>query len=69
MAGADPAAKSIPPSAQGAVDAGPVADGVEVRAGFEFDVPVRFDTDRIEASMAGFAAGEIPSVPVVEVRV
>ncbi len=38
-------------------------------AGFEFDVPVRFDTDRIEASSGGFAAGEIPSVPVVEVRV
>ena len=38
-------------------------------AGFEFDVPVRFDTDRISASLAGFAAGEIPSIPVVEVRV
>lgn len=43
--------------------------GVAVTAGFEFDVPVRFDTDRIEASAAGFQAGEIPSVPVVEVRV
>jgi uncharacterized protein (TIGR02217 family) len=40
-----------------------------VTAGFEFDVPVRFDTDRISASLAGFAAGEIPSIPVVEVRV
>jgi len=38
-------------------------------AGFEFDVPVRFDTDRIEASSGAFAAGEIPSIPVVEVRV
>jgi membrane-bound lytic murein transglycosylase D len=37
--------------------------------GFEFDVPVRFDADRINSSLAGFAAGEIPSVPVVEVRV
>lgn len=43
--------------------------GALVSAGFEFDVPVRFDTDRIAASLAGFAAGEIPSVPVVEVRV
>ena len=43
--------------------------GVAVTAGCEFDVPVRFDTDRIEASAAGFQAGEIPSVPVVEVRV
>jgi uncharacterized protein (TIGR02217 family) len=45
------------------------ATGVVVTAGFEFDVPVRFDTDRISASLAGFAAGEIPSIPVVEVRV
>jgi uncharacterized protein (TIGR02217 family) len=44
-------------------------DGDAVTAGFEFDVPVRFDTDRIAASYAGFAAGEIPSIPVVEVRV
>lgn len=43
--------------------------GVEVSAGFEFDVPVRFDTDRIMSSMAAFQAGEIPDVPVVEVRV
>jgi uncharacterized protein (TIGR02217 family) len=45
------------------------AAGALVTAGFEFDVPVRFDTDRISASLAGFAAGEIPSIPVVEVRV
>ena len=45
------------------------ADGAVVTAGFEFDVPVRFDTDRIESSIGGFSAGEIPSVPVVEVRV
>ena len=43
--------------------------GAEVTAGFEFDVPVRFDTDRIQTSMANFTAGEIPAVPVVEVRV
>lgn len=43
--------------------------GAVVTAGFEFDVPVRFDTDRISTSLAGFAAGEIPSIPVIEVRV
>ena len=43
--------------------------GALVTAGFEFDVPVRFDSDRITASLAGFAAGEVPSIPVVEVRV
>ncbi len=41
---------------------------VRVTAGFEFDVPVRFDTDRISTSMATFRAGEVPAVPVIEVR-
>lgn len=40
----------------------------QVTAGFEFDVAVRFDTDRIQVSVASFQAGEVPSVPVVEVR-
>jgi uncharacterized protein (TIGR02217 family) len=43
--------------------------GVRVTAGFEFDVPVRFDADRIATSLAGFQAGEIPAIPVIEVRV
>lgn len=43
--------------------------GVSVYAGFEFDVPVRFDTDTILTSVASFKAGEVPNVPVVEVRV
>lgn len=43
--------------------------GVEITAGFEFDVPVRFDTDRLEMSLHSFSVGEIPSVPVVEVRI
>ena len=43
--------------------------GTEVVAGFEFDVPVRFDTDRIQTSVASFQAGDAPNVPVVEVRV
>jgi uncharacterized protein (TIGR02217 family) len=45
------------------------AEGDEVTAGFEFDVPVRFDTDRIRSSVASFQAGEVPDVPVIEVRV
>lgn len=44
-------------------------EGVEITAGFEFDVPVRFDTDRIQTSVASFKAGDVPDVPVVEVRV
>ena len=43
--------------------------GVIVTAGFEFDVPVRFDTDRILTNVASFRAGDVPNVPVVEVRV
>jgi uncharacterized protein (TIGR02217 family) len=42
--------------------------GAQITAGFEFDVPVRFDTDRIQTSVASFKAGDVPSVPVVEVR-
>lgn len=41
----------------------------EVTAGFEFDVPVRFDTESIQTSVASFQAGEIPTVPIIEVRV
>jgi uncharacterized protein (TIGR02217 family) len=41
---------------------------VRITAGFEFDVPVRFNTDRIATSLATFNAGEVPSVPVIEVR-
>ncbi|TCD06842.1 TIGR02217 family protein [Erythrobacteraceae bacterium CFH 75059] len=42
--------------------------GAVVRAGFLFDVPVRFAQDRLEISGVAFAAGEAPSVPLVEVR-
>ena len=47
----------------------PPAADQEVRAGFVFDVPARFDTDRIHVSASSFNAGQIPNVPVVEVRV
>ncbi len=46
----------------------PPLAGAEITAGYEFDVPVRFDTDRLEVSYAGFAAGDVPNVPVVEIR-
>jgi len=45
----------------------PPADAL-VTAGFLFDVPARFDTDFLEVDLAAFAAGEIPSIPVVEIR-
>lgn len=46
----------------------PPAPDAVVRAGFLFDVPVRFAEDRLDISGAAFAAGEAPSVPIVEVR-
>ncbi|MDT0506797.1 DUF2460 domain-containing protein [Novosphingobium sp. MMS21-SN21R] len=42
--------------------------GAVVRAGFLFDVPVRFAEDRLDISGAEFAAGEAPSVPLIELR-
>ena len=48
--------------------ASPPAVAEQITAGFEFDVPVRFDTDRIQVSVASFQAGDVPQVPVVEVR-
>ena len=50
------------------VFADPPAVGAEISAGFEFDVPVRFDTDLIQVSVASFSAGDVPKVPVIEVR-
>ena len=46
----------------------PAPEGAQLTAGFEFDVPVRFDTDEIRVSVNGFASGEIPDVPVLEIR-
>lgn len=48
-------------------DAAP-PEGVDIRAGFLFDVPVRFAEDRLDVTGASFAAGEAPSVPLIEVR-
>lgn len=46
----------------------PPAGGTAVRAGFRFDVPVRFDIDRIEIDLASFRAGRIPTIPLIEVK-
>ncbi|MDX3910332.1 MAG: DUF2460 domain-containing protein [Sphingobium sp.] len=50
-----------------AFDVAPVA-GAALTAGFRFDVPVRFAEDRLDVSRATFAAGDVPSVPLVELR-
>jgi len=46
----------------------PLATGAVARAGYRFDVPVRFAEDRLSVSRATFAAGEVPSVPLIEVK-
>jgi uncharacterized protein (TIGR02217 family) len=45
----------------------PAAD-TAITAGFEFDVPVRFDTDKLEINLQGFRHGAIPAIPIVEIR-
>jgi uncharacterized protein (TIGR02217 family) len=47
----------------------PPAEDAVVTAGFEFDTPVRFDTDRIEVTLEGFDAGRLVAAPLIEVRV
>jgi uncharacterized protein (TIGR02217 family) len=42
--------------------------GALVRAGFLFDVPVRFDTDYLEVDLSAFAAGSVPRIPLVEIK-
>jgi uncharacterized protein (TIGR02217 family) len=42
-------------------------DGAIVRAGFVFDTPARFDTDRLDVSIDAFEAGRIVSIGLVEV--
>jgi uncharacterized protein (TIGR02217 family) len=42
--------------------------GVAITAGFEFDVPVRFDSDRLEVTLDLERLGSIASIPLVEIR-
>src|SRR5262245_22066816 len=44
------------------------AANAAVSAGYEFDVPVRFNTERLEVSLTAFKAGNIPSIPLIEVE-
>ena len=44
------------------------ANGVIIRAGFEFDVPVRFDSDTLDVTLDFERLGSITSIPLVEIR-
>ena len=44
------------------------AANVAITAGFEFDVPVRFDTDMLDVTLDFERLGSITSIPLMEVR-
>ena len=44
------------------------ASGVAITAGFEFDVPVRFDTDTLDVTLDIERLGSITSIPLLEIR-
>ena len=44
------------------------AAAAAITAGFLFDVPVRFDIDRLDIELTTFDAASAPSIPVIEVR-
>jgi uncharacterized protein (TIGR02217 family) len=46
----------------------PPTTGAVIRAGFEFDVSVRFDTDELPVTLDIERTGSIPSIPLIEVR-
>ena len=48
-------------------DAAPGA-GAAITAGFQFDVPVRFDTDQLDVTLDLERLGSITSIPLVEIR-
>ncbi|OYV38786.1 MAG: hypothetical protein B7Z80_09065 [Rhodospirillales bacterium 20-64-7] len=56
------------PSAAGNPQPRPPA-GSAITAGFMFDVPVRFDTDFLEVDLSAIEAGQIPNVPLIEVKI
>jgi len=65
--GAQTSAWTLEPGGMVVLAAAP-PPGAIVRAGFLFDVPVRFAEDRLDITGAAFAAGEAPSVPLIEIR-
>ncbi len=44
------------------------ASGIIVRAGFEFDVPVRFDSETLDVTLDFERLGSITAIPLLEIR-
>jgi uncharacterized protein (TIGR02217 family) len=47
----------------------PPANGVAVSADYEFDVPVRFDTDRMAVTIEQINLHQWSGIPIIEIRV
>jgi len=45
-----------------------ITNGVVISADFEFDVPVRFDTDRLSTSLENYGVAGIHDIAVLEVK-
>lgn len=69
VGGAETGAFDLDPVAGQVTLEEPPPAGSVVTAGFEFDVPVRFDSDRIEVTLESFGAGRMAAVPLIEIRV
>lgn len=65
----DPAAFEVDPTTGLVTLVTPPPAAALVTAGYEFDVPVRFDADRVDVTLESFAAGRMAAVPLIEVRV
>jgi uncharacterized protein (TIGR02217 family) len=67
--GVEDGAATVDPATGMVTFAAPPPEGATVTAGFAFDTPVRFDSDRIDVSLEGFEAGRVVAVPLIEIRV
>ena len=63
-----PSGWTVDPATGTVTFAAPPGNGVAVRAGFEFDVPVRFDSDALDVTLDIERLGSITSIPLVEIR-
>lgn len=67
QAGVQTAAWSLQSGGIIRMNAAPAA-GVEIAAKFEFDVPVRFNTDLMEMAVTHYNAQSVPNIMLIEVR-
>ncbi len=67
--GVETAAFTVDPATGDVALAEAPPEGAVVTAGFAFDTPVRFDTDRIDVTLEGFEAGRLVAAPLIEIRV